>query len=125
MKKTINEKRICASLVLCLSMIIMATVPCFAANDPVGFSGIVSPIVDLINSLLKPIMAIVGAVGSLYCVMLGVRYAKAEEPQDREKAKAHLKSAIIGFLLIFILIALLNMLMEPMMKWASTVRAAK
>ena len=52
-------------------------------------------IVKMINSLLNPILALVGAVGTLYCVLLGVKYAKAEEPQDREKAKQHLRSAII------------------------------
>lgn len=74
-------------------------------------------IVGLINSLLNPILAIVGALGTLYCVLLGVKYAKAEEPQDREKAKQHLKSAIIGFVLIFVLIVALKLLMPQFQTW--------
>lgn len=77
-------------------------------------------IVGMINSLLNPILALVGAVGTLYCVLLGVKYAKAEEPQDREKAKAHLKNAIIGFVLIFVLIVALRLLIPSFTKWMET-----
>ena len=69
------------------------------------------------GSLLYPILAIVGAGGTIYCVSLGVKYAKAEEPQEREKAKTHLKNAIIGFALIFILIVALKVLMPQLQDW--------
>ena len=59
------------------------------------------------------------AAGMLYCVILGVKYAKAEEPQDREKAKGALKNAVIGFVLIFILILALYLLMPAMIKWTN------
>lgn len=84
------------------------------------FDSAVSPIVDLIYSLLSPLLALVGAVGAIYCVILGVKYAKAEEPQDREKAKGALKNAIIGFLLIFVLLVLLKATMPIMIKWVNT-----
>ena len=89
------------------------------SNTGTNFDTVTGPIVDLINSLLSPILAIVGAVGSLYCVVLGVKYAKAEEPQDREKAKAHLKSAIIGFVLIFVLMLALKLTMPILQNWVS------
>ena len=81
------------------------------------FDAVVAPIVKLLNSILSPMLAIVGAVGALYCVILGVKYAKAEEPQDREKAKGSLKNAIIGFVLIFVLILGLTLLMPIMKQW--------
>ena len=81
------------------------------------FDAVVAPIVNLLNSILTPMLAIVGAVGALYCVVLGVKYAKAEEPQDREKAKGSLKNAIIGFVLIFVLILGLKLLMPIMKQW--------
>ena len=68
---------------------------------------------------MAPLLGLVGAVGSLYCVVLGVKYAKAEEPQDREKAKGALKNAIVGFVLIFVLMLGLNILMPRMIKWVS------
>lgn len=84
------------------------------------FTSVVTPIVALLNSLMGPLLAIVGAAGSLYCVILGVKYAKAEEPQEREKAKGALKNAVIGFVLIFVLILVLNLLMPVMINWVNT-----
>lgn len=81
------------------------------------FDKVIAPIVELLNSILTPMLAIVFAVGSLYCVVLGVKYAKAEEPQDREKAKGALKNAIIGYVLIFVLLLALNLSKEPLLKW--------
>lgn len=100
-----------------VTMTMMSITPCFAADT--NFKKVVAPVVDLLNSLLGPLMAIVGAVGSLYCILLGVKYARAEEPQDREKAKQHLKSAIIGFVLIFVLIVVLNLLLPVMEDWVN------
>ncbi len=82
------------------------------------FQNVVQPIVDLLNSLMGPLLAIVGAAGALYCVVLGVKFAKAEEPQDREKAKGALKNAIIGFVLIFALLVVLNLAMPALRNWA-------
>ena len=103
---------------------IVMTVFCLLSMTAFADSGapldkITNPIVDLINSLLTPLLAIVGAIGSLYCVILGVKFAKAEEPQDREKAKSHLKNAIIGFVLIFVLILVLRLLMPVMTEWVN------
>ncbi|MBR4194223.1 MAG: hypothetical protein IKQ54_07860 [Oscillospiraceae bacterium] len=83
------------------------------------FQSVVAPIVELLNNILTPMLLIVGAVGALYCVILGVKYAKAEEPQDREKAKGALKNAIIGFVLIFVLILALKLLTPIMVKWVN------
>ena len=83
------------------------------------FAQVVAPIVSLLNSLMAPLLALVGAAGALYCVVLGVKFAKAEEPQEREKAKGALKNAIIGFVLIFVLILGLNIMMPQMIKWVN------
>ena len=83
------------------------------------FADIAQPIVSLLNSLMEPLLLIVGALGSLYCVILGVKFAKAEEPQDREKAKGALKNAVVGFVLIFILILGLNLMMPKMVNWVN------
>ena len=93
------------------------------ANNP--FEAVVTPIVELINAALGPALLIVGALGALYCVLLGAKLAKAEEPQDREKAKNALKNAIIGFLLIFVLLVVLKLGMGAMTDWMSTAIAPK
>jgi uncharacterized membrane protein len=83
------------------------------------FSKIANPIVALLNDIMTPLLAIVGAAGALYCVILGVKFAKAGEPQEREKAKTALKNAIIGFVLIFVLILALNIMMPQMVDWVN------
>lgn len=88
------------------------------ANQP-DFDNVTAPIIGLLNSLLTPAIALVGAVGTLYCVFLGVKFAKAEEPQEREKAKAHLRNAIIGFVLIFVLIVALRQALPILQDWMS------
>ena len=84
------------------------------------FSGAATPVVQLINSLLGPIISIVVAVGAIYCVILGVKLAKADEPQEREKAKMALKNAIIGFFLIFILIVVMRLMVPSLVGWINT-----
>ena len=128
-KEMLNEKRIGRRILTVALVLLCATSICFAdpatpatANKPAqNLTEVVQPIADLIQEMLAPILLVVGAVGSLYCVLLGVKYARAEEPQDREKAKAHLKGAIIGFVLIFVLIVLLRFLLPYLNNWAQTV----
>lgn len=78
---------------------------------------IAEPIINLLNMIIVPALLIVGAVGSVFCILLGVKFAKAEEPQDREKAKNSLKNAIIGFVLIFVLLVGLNIALPAMTEW--------
>lgn len=81
------------------------------------FQDVTEPIIKLIDLALYPALGIVGTLGTIYCILLGVKLAKAEEPQEREKAKNALKNALIGFLLIFILIVALKIGMTSMQKW--------
>ena len=89
-----------------------------ATTNP--FEKVSTPIIELINMALTPALGLVGALGAIYCVLLGAKLAKAEEPQDREKAKNALKNAIIGFLLIFVLLVVLKLGMGAMTDWMKT-----
>lgn len=84
------------------------------------FEAVSQPIVQLLDLAVAPALAIVGALGAIYCIFLGAKLAKAEEPQDREKAKNSLKNAIIGFVLIFVLIVVLKIGMGAMQQWMNT-----
>ena len=99
-------------------MMAMSTVTAVFATTETGLTQAVKPVAQLIYDLLNPALILVGAVGALYCVILGVKYAKCEEPQEREKAKGNLKNAIIGFVLIFVLMVLLRLLMPVLTNWA-------
>ena len=102
---------------IAISAMSVAALSSTAFAKGANLTGVVDPIVALVNSLMGPALALVTAIGSLYCVLLGVKFAKAEEPQEREKAKSHLKNAIIGFVLIFVLILALNLSMNPLIAW--------
>lgn len=84
------------------------------------FETMTTPIIALINMALTPALGIVGALGAIYCILLGAKLAKAEEPQDREKAKNSLKNAIVGFILIFVLIVALKLGMGAMQTWMNS-----
>ena len=118
MKKlsNINERKVTGIFMMVMLATVLMTCPALAANTS-SYDAVVNPVISLLNSLLGPILGLVGAVGTLYCVLLGVKFAKAEEPQEREKAKAHLKNAIIGFALIFVLIVALKIGMGVMIDW--------
>ena len=86
---------------------------------PASMQEVVQPVTDLIRQVSGPVLGIVAALGSVYCIILGVKFAKAEEPQDREKAKAHLKNAIIGFVLIFVMLVVLSKLTPYLVDWVT------
>lgn len=88
-----------------------------AADNP--FTKMAEPVVALLEMALAPAMGLVGALGAIYCIFLGVKLAKAEEPQDREKAKNALKNAIIGFVLIFVLIVVMKIGITALSGWVA------
>ena len=88
------------------------------ADNP--FAAMITPIVQLLNQVLTPAILLVAALGSIYCVLLGVKLAKAEEPQEHQKAKMALKNAIIGFVLIFVLVVALKVGIGPLSDWMNS-----
>ena len=96
-------------------MLIAASSASNAADNP--FMEMAQPVVSLLNMVITPALLIVGALGAIFCILLGVKYAKAEEPQDREMAKHSLKNAIIGFVLIFVLLVGLRIGLPAMTNW--------
>ena len=115
-----NLNKVSAKLGAVMAMVATTVTTAFAAYySSSDLTNAVKPVAQLIYDLLNPALIIVGAVGALYCVILGVKYSKCEEPQEREKAKGNLKNAIIGFVLIFVLMLLLKLLMPVMIKWVN------
>ena len=85
------------------------------------FTKVVEPLVTLINFAFAPAMSIVGALGAIYCILLGVKLAKAEEQQDRDKAKKSLQNALIGFVSIFVLLVVLRLGLPALEIWMNAV----
>ncbi len=117
-KKAAKTLKVLSTLFLSAFVVLAFSTTVFASTGGgVDLSGAYKPIVQLINSFVTPLLALVGAGGTLYCIVLGVKYATAEEPQEREKRKQALKTAIIGFVLIFVLIVALRLSIQPLTNW--------
>lgn len=82
-------------------------------------NAIIKPLIDVCNAAVPVLLAVVGAIGAIWCILLGVKYARAEDPQEHEKAKNGLKNAIIGFVLIFVLLIGLEVGVEVFQNWWS------
>lgn len=86
----------------------------------VDFNPVISPILEIIDAILYPAIAIVGAVGSIYCIVLGVRFSKTDEQNSHDKAKKDLISALIGFIIIFVLIVALKIALPILIDWVKS-----
>jgi hypothetical protein len=85
-----------------------------------NFNPVIQPILDILNAILWPLIAVVGSAGTIYCVFLGIKIAKSDEQNSREKAKKDLLGAVIGFALIFVLIVALKLAMPILQDWVRT-----
>ena len=86
----------------------------------IDFSPIIAPILEILNAIWWPAIAVVVAVGSIYCIVLGVKIAKCDEQNSREKAKKDLIGAIIGFVIIFVLIVALKIAVPILEQWVKS-----
>jgi len=50
----------------------------------------------VLNPILYAIMAVVGAAGAIYAIILGVNLARAEDTSKRDEAKKHLITVLIA-----------------------------
>ena len=74
---------------------------------------VVKPLTDVL-SVVVPVLL---GVGTVWVIILGVKYARAEDPQEHEKARNSLKNAIIGFVLIFVLLVAVQVGVRLFTSW--------
>ncbi len=84
-------------------------------ND--GQWGWVGEIVNAINTLLYPILILVGTAGVIYAIYLGVNLARAESADKQQEAKKRLINAIIGLACIIALVLLMKLFLTYLPQW--------
>ena len=80
-----------------------------ATGGSTGWSWVYD-VTSAIESVLWPILIIVGAAGMIYAVVLGVNIARADSTDKREEAKKRLINTIIGLAVIIALILFFKLL---------------
>lgn len=76
----------------------------------------VGPIYDFLDNFGPLLIGMLVGVGALYCIILGVNYAKAEKGDDRDAAKKKAVNAAISFGVIIILVVLLYALRDTFVR---------
>ena len=76
----------------------------FKEYEESWFYDIINPLVKILDSLLVPIIIILGVAGAIYSIVLGVQYAKAETTDKRDEAKKRLINAVIGVVIMLIVL---------------------
>ena len=76
-------------------------------------NGAVSPIYDFLDTFGPLLIGMLLGVGTIYCIILGVQYAKAEKGDERDVAKKKAINAIVSFLAIIILVVILYAFRAP------------
>ena len=59
-----------------------------------------------VTNVIGPILVLVATAGIIYAVVVGIKFVKADEKNEREEAKAKLISVIVGIVVTGLLIAL-------------------
>ena len=70
----------------------------------------VNNITSAVDSVLWPLLIVVGAAGTIYAVVLGVNMARADSTEKREEAKKRLINVIIGIAITIALILFFKLL---------------
>ena len=94
--------------------------PVILALSEKDLNSVVKPLLEVLGVVVPVLLTVVGSVGAIWVIFLGVKYAKAEEPQEHEKARNNLKNAIIGFVLIFVLLVALQLALGIFTNWYRT-----
>lgn len=68
--------------------------------------GWLQTLLDALTNIINPILILVATAGIVYAVVVGIKFAKADDKNEREEAKQKLIYVIVGIVVTAILIAL-------------------
>ena len=68
--------------------------------------GWVTTLTNAMTKVLVPILSLVAFAGIIYAIVVGIRFAKADDKSQRDEAKQKLITVIVGIVVTAVLIAL-------------------
>ena len=68
--------------------------------------GWVDALVHAVSNIINPILILVATAGIIYAIVVGVKFARAEDKGARDEAKQKLITVIIGIVVTAVLILL-------------------
>ena len=74
--------------------------------DATDLPGWLDTLVAAMTNIINPILILVATAGIIYAIVVGVKFAKAEDKNARDEAKQKLITVIIGIVVTAVLIAL-------------------
>ncbi|MCD8089320.1 MAG: pilin [Clostridiales bacterium] len=77
--------------------------------------------VTILETIQIPLLVLAYALLSLVCISAGVNYAKAEDDEQKEKAKQRIKWLILGVLIIHITIVCLYLALDQLEDWEENI----
>ncbi len=80
----------------------------------------VDPLYDAISTIGPYAMGVVFLLMLIYGVIMGVRYAKADESKERAAVQKALINGIIGIFAIFVLVVIVYAIREPLVEWMNS-----
>ena len=83
------------------------TVPTVTGND------VVDPLYNALGIIMPAALGIILLSGTIYAVAIGVQYSRAENADERNKAKKKLVNGILGFGIVLVLVSVLYAIRGP------------
>ena len=68
--------------------------------------------IGIVNIVLPVLMTVLLVVGMFYGITIGVKYAKAEEEDDKKKARGQLINVIVGCLIAILFVAIVEIVLN-------------
>lgn len=66
----------------------------------------------IVNTIFPIFIGVILVVALFYGVQLGIKYAKAEEEEDKKKAKGSLINVIVGCLIAIVFVAIIEIVLN-------------
>ena len=90
------------------------------ASGMTGGDQAVDPLYEAISTLGPYAIGVVLILGIIYGIIMGVKFAKAEESKDRAAIQKALVNGIIGFLAVFVLVVITYAIRGPLVEWMNS-----